>query len=91
MVTMYHPDNDRLLMTHYCSAHNQPRMQAEVSPDGKRFTFNFLDATNLGSSDAAHMQRMTLTIEDANHMTEQWFFRTGAKEETETFKLSRKQ
>jgi len=37
MVTMFHPDNDRLLMTHYCSAHNQPRMAAEVSPDGKRF------------------------------------------------------
>lgn len=91
MVTMYHPDNDRLLMTHYCSAHNQPRMQAEVSPDGKRFTFNFLDATNLATPDAGRMQRMVLTIEDANHVTEQWFFRTGAKEESETFKLSRKQ
>ncbi len=90
MVTMFHPDNDRLLMTHYCSAHNQPRMQAEVSPDGKRFTFTFLDATNLATPDAGHMQRMVLTIEDANHMTEQWFFRTGAKEETETFKFTRK-
>ena len=91
MVTMYHPDNDRLLMTHYCAAHNQPRMQAEVSPDGKRFTFNFLDATNLATPDARRMQRMILTIEDANHMTEQWFFRAGAKEETETFKFTRKQ
>jgi hypothetical protein len=78
-------------MTHYCSAQNQPRMQAEVSPDGKRFTFNFLDATNLATPDAGRMQRMVLTIEDANHVTEQWLFRTGAKEETETFKLSRKQ
>ena len=91
MVTMYHPDNDRLLMTHYCSAHNQPRMQAEVSPDGKRFTFNFLDATNLAKPDAGHMHRMILTIEDANHMTQQWFFLDGSKELTETFKLARKQ
>jgi len=91
MVTMYHPDNDRLLMTHYCSAHNQPRMQAEVSPDGKRFTFNFLDATNLAAPDAGHMQRMVLTIEDANHMTERWFFVDGTKEMTETFKFARKQ
>jgi hypothetical protein len=90
MVTMYHADNDRLLMTHYCSAHNQPRMQAEVSPDGKRFTFNFLDATNLAKPDAGHMQRMVLTIEDANHMSEQWFFVDGTKEMTETFKLTRK-
>jgi len=91
MVTMYHPDNDRLLMTHYCSAHNQPRMQAEVSPHGKRFTFNFLDATNLAKPDAGHMHRMILTIEDANHMTQQWFFLDGTKELTETFKFVRKQ
>ena len=91
MVTMYHPDNDRLLMTHYCSAHNQPRMQAEVSPDGKRFTFNSLDATNLAKPDAGHMHRMILTIEDANHMTQQWFFLDGTKELTETFKFVRKQ
>jgi hypothetical protein len=90
MVTIYHADNGRLLMTHYCSAHNQPRMQAEVSPDGKRFTFNFLDATNLATPDAGHMHRMILTIEDANHITEQWFFVDGAKEMTETLKVARK-
>jgi hypothetical protein len=90
MVTMFHTDNDRLLLTHYCSAHNQPRMLAEVSPDGKRFTFNFLDATNLAKPDAGHMHRMVLTIEDSSHMTQQWFYVDGAKEMTETFKFSRK-
>ena len=90
MVTMFHPDNDRLLMTHYCSAHNQPRMQAEVSPDGKRFTFKFLDATNLAKPDAGHMHRMVLSIEDASHMTQQWFFIDGTKEMSETFKFGRK-
>jgi len=90
MVTMFHTDNDRLLMTHYCSAHNQPRMVAEVSPDSKRFTFNFLDATNLAKPDAGHMHRMILTVEDANHMTQQWFFLDGTQELTETFKVARK-
>jgi len=28
MVTMYHLDKGRVMMTHYCSAQNQPRMQA---------------------------------------------------------------
>jgi hypothetical protein len=91
MVTMYHTDNDRLLMTHYCSAHNQPRMQAEVSPDGKRFNFTFLDATNLAKPDAGRMDHMVLTIQDANHITEQWFYKAGAKEMTETFTYARKQ
>ena len=34
MVTVYHPDGDGLMMTHYCSAGNQPRMRAAV-PDGE--------------------------------------------------------
>jgi hypothetical protein len=30
MVSIYHLDGDKLMMTHYCSAGNQPRMQAEA-------------------------------------------------------------
>jgi hypothetical protein len=35
MISMIHLDGDRLLLTHYCPAGNQPRMKASVSPDGK--------------------------------------------------------
>lgn len=28
MVTMYHPDGNSLMLTHYCVAQNQPRMRA---------------------------------------------------------------
>src|SRR5579862_770130 len=27
MVSMYHMDDDRLLLTHYCAAHNQPTLK----------------------------------------------------------------
>jgi hypothetical protein len=91
MISMIHLDGpNRLLMTHYCGAGNQPRMAAIVSPDGKAFTFTFFDGTNLASPDAGHMQRVVFTILDANHHTEDWTFRAGAgKEMKEFFDLRR--
>jgi hypothetical protein len=91
MITMFHLDGPtRLLMTHYCGAGNQPRMQASLSPDGKTITFNYVDATNLASPDAGHMQRLVLTVLDDNHHTEEWNFLDHGKESTEVFDLRRK-
>jgi len=74
MVTMFHPDGSRLLMTHYCGAGNQPRMVGTASPDGKTIKFNFLDATNLVAAQPGHMGRLVVTLVDANHHTEAWEF-----------------
>ena len=91
MVSMFHLDgSDRLLLTHYCSVGNQPRLQASVSADGKTITFNFVDATNLASPDAGHMQRMVLTLLDDNHHTEDWTFIDHGKVMKESFDLRRK-
>ena len=90
MITMFHLDGERLLMTHYCGAGNQPRMVASASPDGKTFTFSFLDATNLATPDAAHMHRLVISMPDANHHTEEWVFNDHGKEMKEVFDLRRK-
>jgi hypothetical protein len=89
MITMFHMDNDRLLMTHYCGAGNQPRMQGSVSPDGKTITFKFLDATNLATPKAGHMDNLVITIPDAAHHSEDWAFKTDGKEIKEHFELAR--
>ena len=73
-ITLFHLDGDRLLLTHYCDAGNQPRMMATISPDGKTIVFNFLEATNLLSSQMGHMQRVTFTFVDPDHHTEKWEF-----------------
>lgn len=73
-ITMFNLDGDRLLLTHYCDAGNQPRMVATVSPDGKSITFNFLEATNLLSSQMGHMQRVVFSFIDPDHHTEEWEF-----------------
>jgi hypothetical protein len=90
MISMFHMDGDRLLLTHYCAVGNQPRMQASASPDGKTVTFNFVDATNLSSPEAGHMQKMILTVLDDNHHTEEWVFVDHGKEHKAVFDLRRK-
>jgi hypothetical protein len=73
-ITMITVDGDQLRLTHYCDAGNQPHMVATVSPDGKTFTFNFVDATNLLPAQGGHMQRAVFTFIDADHHTEKWEF-----------------
>ncbi len=91
MISMFHLDGpNRLLLTHYCAAGNQPRMQAAVSPDGKMITPTFVDATNLDTPEAGHMQRMILTVLGDNHHTEEWIFVDHGKEHRELFDLRRK-
>jgi hypothetical protein len=90
MITMFHLDGARLLMTHYCGAGNQPRMQASASPDGKTLTFNFVDATNLESAESGHMDHVVIALLDPHHHTEEWTFTNHGKEMKEAFDLRRK-
>ena len=88
---MFHMDGvNRLMMTHYCAAGNQPRMQASVSPDGKTIAFSYVDATNLTTPDTGHMQKMVLTLIDDNHHTEEWVFADHGMGHKELFDLHRK-
>ena len=89
MVSMIHMDGDRLLMTHYCGAGNQPRMKATLAPDGKSVAFDFVDATNLASPEVGHMQHVVFAMPDADHHTEEWTFLDHSKEMKELFTLRR--
>ncbi len=89
MVTMIHPDGDRLLATHYCAAHNQPRMALVKAPGPNQIAFEFVDGTNIKPGDT-HMKRLVLTITDADHHDETWTSVTNGKEDSMTFTYSRK-
>jgi hypothetical protein len=81
MVTMYHPDGDHLMMTHYCSAHNQPRMRSQTVAEGsKNITFDLVDVTNLSAPDAGHMRKLVVTFEDKNHFTQEWTWTEKGKD-----------
>jgi hypothetical protein len=87
MITMFHMDGDRLLMTHYCGAGNQPRMRV-ISSDAKSVSFEFLDGTNIAPGDG-HMQHVTFTEPDPDHHVEEWVFVDHGKELKELFTLER--
>jgi hypothetical protein len=87
MITMFHLDGNRLLMTHYCGAGNQPRMKV-VSADPKSISFEFVDGTNIAPGDG-HMQRVTFTEPDTHHQVEEWVFLDHGKTMKEVFTLER--
>ena len=90
MVTVYHPDGDRLMMTHYCSLHNQPRMRADAAAtDGRKLLFDFVDVTNLSSPDAMHMHKLVVDLEDKDHFVQEWTWKSGEKEGTVVFRMER--
>ncbi len=91
MVSMIHLDGpNRLLLTHYCGAGNQPRMQASSSADGKTITFDFFDGTNIASPEAGHMQSVVIAMLDPNHHLETWTFADHGQQMKEVFDLQRK-
>jgi hypothetical protein len=80
MVTLYHLDGDRLLLTHYCMAKNQPRMQlVAFDPVTNELHFEFLDATNLPSPDVGHMHRARYSLQEADRFTTVWDFVAGGR------------
>ena len=89
MITMIHLDGDRLLLTHYCGAGNQPRMKGIASRDGKTITFDFVDATNLTSPRTGHMQRVVIKFLSPDHHTEEWTFVENGQESKNLFDIWR--
>jgi len=73
MVTIFHPDGKELMATHYCAAHNQPRLVAIPSDDPKRVLFKFKDGTNIGPHDG-HMQQVAFIFDGADHHIEEWTY-----------------
>jgi hypothetical protein len=81
MLSLIHLDGDRLMLTHYCVAKNQPRLVAtSFADEGKTITFTFLDGTNLPSRDRGHMDKAVFRFVDENQVTSKWTWYQNGKE-----------
>lgn len=90
MLTVYHLDGDRLMLTHYCMAGNQPRMRAKgFDAVSGKLEFEFLDGTNLTAAEG-HMHSAKIQIVDNDHVKTQWaFYENGAEKFTEGAEYTR--
>ena len=81
MATAFYLDGDRLMLTHYCVAKNQPRLAAtELDDDGKTIVFTFVDATNLPSRDRGHMDKAVLRFEGPDRLVSRWTWYQDGRE-----------
>ncbi|MFN0006634.1 MAG: hypothetical protein ACKVXR_01900 [Planctomycetota bacterium] len=94
MITLYHMDGPRLMLTHYCAAGNQPRMVAmnwEADAEVHTIRFGFDGATNLISKHTGHMHDMEMTIDGPDKMVSTWtYFQDGVMGHQAKFDMTRK-
>ena len=91
MITMFTVDGDRMIATHYCAARNQPEMATKSVGDlTSGVTFALEQVTGMKTPDDWHNTGLTLTLDDADHMTQRWTYLYKGKAGTTTFHYARK-
>ena len=90
MFTTYHMDNDRLVLTHYCGAGNQPRMRLRsVEDGGRRLSFEMYDITNLADPKAYHSTGVDVVFVTDDRVDLVYNGRAGGKTLSQVFQLKR--
>jgi|SRR5579862_420659 len=89
MVTVYYPDGPQVMLTHYCTMGNQPRLRTTGAGGGKQLSFAFVDATNMKSPDEAHMHGLEITFADRDHFSQRWTMKKDGKDIGDTFTFER--
>jgi hypothetical protein len=71
MVTMYYLEGNELVLVHYCTAGNQPKMKLETPPEASELSFKCIGGTNM-TEDDSHMHSVRLVPVDADHLKGSW-------------------
>jgi len=80
MLTAYHLDGNRLVLTHYCIAGNQPHLQAQAfDPASQEIRFDFAGASNLASSNDGHIHSAVIKFLGPDAFNSDWTFNKDGK------------
>lgn len=80
MLTLYHLDGERLMLTHYCATGNQPRMAAEVPANDGAIRFELVDVTGLATPEAGHMHRAVFELSARDRLQSAWTWRENGED-----------
>ena len=89
MVSVYCAEGGKLVMTHYCSMGNQPKMSL-MKTSGNEMDFTMKGTTGIGSLKEGHMHSMNIVWKDPDHITESWgMYMDGKLKGNKPFELTR--
>jgi len=89
MTTVYHLENGKLVMNHYCTMGNCPKMTLKKSSDNE-LSFEMRGKDGISSVKEPHMHALDIIWKDANHISASWVMYTDGKANpVEPFVLTR--
>lgn len=71
MITVYYADGDDLVLVHYCTAGNQPRMKLKTGGDPGDLAFRCVGGDNMKERDS-HMHSARIRFVDADRIACAW-------------------
>jgi len=91
MSTTYHRDNGRIVMSHYCSWGNHPRMSAVIDANGmKRIDFDFIELAE-NEPENGYMRDFEIEFIDRDQVAHYWTWREEGDDTPLKLTLSRVQ
>lgn len=78
MITIYHDQDSRLALTHYCSLCNRPAMTL-VKAGGTSLTLDLAKDSGIDVANEKHMHSLTLTFDGPDRLTQEWTLFDGGK------------
>ena len=90
MVTVYHLDGNTLVLTHYCTSNNQPRMSSK-GLQGNALMFDFAGGANIDPATTSHMHGAKIEFVSADEIKATWEnWKNGKADHAATFHVVRK-
>jgi hypothetical protein len=71
MVTVYHMDGEDLVLTHFCTSANQPRMRSK-GLDRNTLAFDFDGGTNIDAATTSHMHSAKIEFVSSDEIRATW-------------------